>query len=291
MGKLRDMMVKEMKIRGFSPHTQRTYLERVRDYVKYHGRSPDQLNPEHIKQYQWHLTNDKQLSASYFNQVSAALRFFYLEVLGKDWNIKRIPYRKLEKKLPVVLDQSEMIPFLEAPRNIKHRAILKTIYSAGLRVQEAIHLRPGDIDSKRMVIHVRQSKGRKDRYVPLSPHLLEVLREYWQQTSPKPSYWLFPGQNLQKPINRKSVQLICVAATKKAGINKHVTPHTLRHSFATHLLEAGVSILVIQRLLGHASLRTTAVYIHVAQNYITDVVSPLDVLLDRESKKRQINLS
>ena len=280
MGMLRDMMVKDMRIRGFSPGTQEVYLNCVKNFVKYYGRSPDQLGLEHIKQYQWYLTSERKLSYSYFNQCVAALRFFYMVTLEKDLDIKRIPYKKREKKLPEVLSKKEVCAILKALDNIKHRALLMTIYACGLRPLEVARLRPADIDSQRMVVHIKHGKGRKDRYVMLSGRLLSTLREYWQATSPKPRHWLFPGQDIRKHLTRSSVQKIFARAKQKACITKKVSVRTLRHSFATHLLEAGVGIRVIQRLLGHRSLNSTAVYTHVASNFITQAASPLDTLTE-----------
>jgi len=240
-------------------------------------RAPDQLAAEDVKQYQLFLTKDRRVTWSTFNVNVCAIRFFYRNVLRVEWNVEHIPYQKTGTRLPVVLSGEEVIALLDAATNLKHRAILMTLYSAGLRTGEAIHLRLEDIDSQRMMIRVEQGKGRQDRYVMLSRKLLETLRRYWLMSRPDP--WLFPGQVPSSPITYRSVDRIFACAKAKAGIRKRVVPHSLRHSFATHLLERGVNIRVIQRLLGHRNLRSTEVYTHVAESYIRDTKSPLDDLL------------
>ena len=276
MGTFRDRMEQDLQIRGFSPNTQAVYLARVRDFVRYCQRPPDQLALEDIHRYQLHLTQDRRVSWAAFNQTVAALRFFYRVTLQKDWDITRIPYQKTGRKLPVVLSQAEVRALLQAVGNVKHRAILMTVYAAGLRVGEVVKLRVGDIESQRMVLRVEQGKGRKDRYVMLSAKLLTALREYWKIA--RPPDWLFPGQHPTEPLCRESVQRIFYKARDAAGITKRVSVHVLRHSFATHLLESGTNLRVIQLLLGHRSLRSTEVYTHVAGNYLRETASPLDLL-------------
>jgi site-specific recombinase XerD len=279
MTPLRQRMLEDLRIRNFSPHTAAAYVRYIRRFAEHFGRSPDRLGPEHIRTFQVHLTSVAKVSHSTLQNWVGALRFFYGVTLGKRWMIEKIPYPKDERRLPVVLSKEEVSRLLAGVSNIKHRAILSTIYSAGLRVSEATGLRIEDVDSKRMVIHVRQGKGRKDRYVPLSPKLLVLLREYWKVT--KPGLWLFPGSNRDHPITRRSVQRICDKAHLAAGIAKKVSPHTLRHSYATHLLDAGVNVRAIQVLLGHRSLSTTANYMHISQSGTREVVSPLDALEDQ----------
>lgn len=279
MGKFQDLMDRELRIRGLAENTRESYLEKMRCFVRHFMRAPDQLTAEDVKQYQLFLTKDRRVTWSTFNVHVCAIRFFYRNVLQVDWDVEHIPYQRTGKRLPVVLSGEEVVALLDATANLKHRAILMTLYSAGLRASEAVHLRLPDIDSKRRMIRVGQGKGRKDRYVMLSETLLETLRCYWRENRPDP--WLFPGQDPSRPLTRESVEKFFVRAKEKAGIRKRVSPHSLRHSFATHLLERGVNIRVIQRLLGHRSLRSTEIYTHVAQSYVRDTKSPLDDLLPK----------
>lgn len=279
MGQFRDLMDRDLQIRGYSPFTVETYLRHVREFVRYFMRPPDELTVEHINRYQLYLTEERKVSWSYFNQAVSAIRFFYLTSLKKNWNIKQIPYQKTGRSLPEVLSREEVGAILKATRNIKHLSILMTVYSGGLRVGEVVMLRVSDIDFERMVIRIEQGKGRKDRYVMLSKKLMAVLDEYVEKY--KPSHWLFPGQKPGRPLGRRSAQRIFKRSKEAAGINKKVTAHSLRHSFATHLLEDGANIRVVQRLLGHRSLTTTAVYTHVAKDYLNETPSPLDSEGDR----------
>ncbi len=274
MTPLRRRMLEDLRIRNFSPHTQKAYIRYVARFARHFGCPPDQLGPEHVRTFQVHLA-DVGASFATLTQLASALRFLYRVTLRKDWIVERIPYPKPERRLPVVLSREDVIKFLSSPRNIKHRAILTTCYAAGLRISEATHLRVSDIDSKRMVIRIQQGKGKKDRMVPLSPTLLDLLREYWRVAQPRD--WLFPGKKRSQPITRRSVQRVCVQARKASGLADKVTAHTLRHSFATHLLEAGTNIRTIQILLGHASLRTTATYTQVATGEVLSTTSPLDL--------------
>ena len=274
MTPLRTRMLEDLRIRNFSPHTQKAYVRYVARFARHFGCPPDQLGPEDIRAFQVHLA-DARASFGTLVQVVSALRFFYGVTLGKDWVVERIPYPKPESRLPVVLSREDVIKFLSSPRNINHRAFLTTCYAAGLRVSEVTHLRVSDIDSKRMVIRIHQGKGKKDRMVPLSATLLELLREYWRVVQPR--VWLFPGKERIRPITRRSVQRVCVQARRAAGLGDKVTAHTLRHSFATHLLEAGTNVRTIQILLGHRSLRTTATYTQVAMSEVLSTKSPLDL--------------
>jgi len=277
VGKFQDLMDRELRIRGLAENTRRSYVEKMRRFVRHFMRPPDQLSAEDVKQYQLFLTKDRKMTWSTFNVHVCALRFFYRHVLPVNWSVEHIPYQRSGKRLPVVLSGEEVVALLDAASNLKHRAILMTLYSAGLRVSEVVHLRLEDIDSQRMMIRVGQGKGRKDRYVMLSGKLLETLRRYWLKGRPDP--WLFPGQAAGRPLAYRSVDRLFVRAKERAGIRKRVCPHSLRHSFATHLLERGVNIRVIQRLLGHKSLRSTEVYTHVAESFVRDTKSPLDDLL------------
>jgi integrase/recombinase XerD len=278
MGKFRDRMERDLQIRGFSPSTQQCYLARMKAMVRFFMRSPDELTLEDINAYQQHLTRDRKVGWETFNQSVGAIRFFYGVTLEKDWDIQRIPYQKTGRKLPVVLSCEEVSKLFEAVTNLKHRSMLMTAYAAGLRASEVTHLRVGDIDGQRMVVRVEQSKGRQDRYVMLSHKLLVILREYWRAY--RTTHWLFAGQNPAQPLTRASVHKVFRKAKIKAGIAKRATVHTLRHSFATHLLESGVNIRTIQLLLGHRSLRSTQIYTHVARDYLGDTPSPLDILPD-----------
>lgn len=282
MGEFADRMDNEMSIRGFAQQSKETYLRCMRSFIKYSKVSPDKITEEQINRYQVHLTKEKKLAWSTFNQHVCAIMFFYKHVVKRPWVIIHIPYHKREKKLPVVLSRQEILKLLEAMPNIKHRAIFLTIYSTGLRAGEVAGLKPRDIESDRMLIRVNRGKGRKDRYVMLSPLLLELLREYWKtlwaSAKVKPEY-LFPGTEVKKPLSRKTVWWLLQKAAGEVGIDERkVTSRILRHTFSTHLLENGVNIRVIQAVLGHRSLRTTAVYTHVAANYLTKTPTPLDSL-------------
>jgi integrase/recombinase XerD len=277
MGRLQDRMDRELRIRGYAENTRKCYLEKMRCFVRHFMQPPDELTAEHVKQYQLFLTKEKGVSWSTFNVHVCAIRFFYREVLEVDWDVEHIPYQKRGRRLPVILSGEEVCSLLDATLNLKHRALLMTLYAAGLRPSEAIHLQLASIDSGRMMIRVDQGKGRKDRYVMLSEKLLVSLRHYWREY--QPTLWLFSGQDPSRPLTRGSLDHLFARARKRAGIEKRVSPHSLRHCFATHLLERGVNIRVIQRLLGHRSLRSTEIYTHVAESYVRDTKSPLDDLL------------
>lgn len=276
MGKFRDQFEKDLQIRGFSPNTVKQYVYCVRNLVKHFKRPPDELTVDDIHDFQLHLTKERKVAWSTFNVYVFAIRYFFVKTIKKDWDIKAIPYQKTGRQLPEIFNGSELNALFKAVANIKHRAILMTTYSAGLRVSEVIHLQVSDIDSQRMVIRVDQGKGRKDRYVPLSETLLPILRQYWKAV--RPPEWLFPGKHKNFPLNRSSVERVFRKAKKNAGITKNVTVHSLRHAFATHLLENGTDIRTIQRLLGHRSLCSTQLYTHVAKNYVNQAGSPLDTL-------------
>lgn len=277
MSTLRDRMIEDLRIRNYAVRTQQRYIEVVAQYARYHGKSPELLGIEHIRDYQVYLVEKKKVSWSLVKQVVAALRFLYNFTLRRDIPVRFIPYPKKQKRLPVVLSPREVALLLSVVGNQKHKAMLKVAYDTGLRVSEVTHLQVDDIDSERMVIRVRQGKGQKDRYVTLSPTLLEELRAYWQAYRPARP-WLFPGGRPDHPIGASTIQKVCRTAALQAGLAKKVSPHTLRHCFATHLLEAGTNVRVIQELLGHGSLNTTVRYTHVANDTLRSVKSPLDLL-------------
>jgi len=269
-------MIEDMKLRNLSASTQDNYVRYVADLARHFGKSPDTLGPKEIRAYQLHLINERGLCANTMSVVVCALRFFYRFTAPRDWVIDEIPAPRQLRRLPVVLSLAEIARFFDAVRYIKYRAILMTAYATGLRVSEITHLKVQDIDSSRMTIRVDQGKGKKDRYVMLSPRLLKILCIYWMTC--RPQDWLFPGADMDKPISVGSVDNVCRQARTDAGITKRVTPHILRHSFATHLMEAGTDLRIIQVLLGHTTPRTTARYTHVAVHNIRDTRSPLDAL-------------
>lgn len=275
MTPLRNRMIEDLHIRNYSAGTIRTYVRVVAGFALYHGRSPEQLGPEEIRAYQVHL-HERGVSWSVFNQTVCALRFLYRVTLGRDWPLERIPYAKKPRPLPVVLSQDEVVRFLAAVDDAKHRMALTTAYATGLRISELVHLRFEDIDSSRMLVHVAHGKRDKARLVPLSQVLLGKLRTYWR--AERPRTWLFPGRNPDKPIAVETIHEACRRARAVAGLRKRVTPHVLRHCYATHMLEAGVDIRTVQALLGHASLSSTIIYTHVQRRLITATRSPLDLI-------------
>ena len=276
MGQFRDRMDDELRLRGYSASTRECYVRCVRNFVRHCMRPPDQLTLEHIRQYQLYLTRDRHVAWTYFNQVVCALRFFYREVLKKNWEVRHIPYQKTGRKLPEILSPQEVAALFQATGNLKHRALLMTIYAGGLRVSEVAHLRVSDIDPQRMVIRIEQGKGRKDRYVMLSPYLHAVLQAYTKAVQPHTV--LFPSRAGGGPLSPRSIYRIFLRAKTRARIHKHVSPSSLRHTYATHLLEGGTNLRVIQLLLGHRSLRTTQVYTQVADTQLQATPSPLDRL-------------
>lgn len=276
MTPLRQRMTQDMQIRNLSPRTIECYTYHVGCFAKHFGRSPEELGPEEVRQYQVYLVQEKKASWTSFNQAVCALRFLYRITVPRAWPVTQIPYAKKPKKLPVVLGPEEVQRLLSCARPLKPRVLLTTIYATGLRLEEATHLEVRDIDSARMLLRVACGKGAKERLVPLSPRLLVELREYWKVV--RPERWLFPGGAADHALSATTVQKSCKRAALEAGIPKHVTPHTLRHSHATALLEAGVDLLTIQRLLGHRSFSTTLVYLHVRRPHLESIQSPLDLL-------------
>lgn len=276
MTPLRKRMIDEMEMRNFSPKTIGLYVNNVARFARHFGRSPEQLGSEHVRQYLLYLLQEKKLAWGTYKQALAALRYFYRWIVKGPEVVEDIRCPRPERRLPVVLSFAEVQRFFAAVTLFKHRMILMTAYAAGLRIAEVVDLQVSDIDSQRMVIRVSQGKRKKDRYTILSPVLLQMLRHYW--VAARPVSYLFPGRRLDRPMSIGTVQQVCREAREKAGIDKAVTPHTFRHSFATHLLEAGTDTRVIQALLGHASPRTTALYTQVSTKLIGRTKSPLDQL-------------
>lgn len=276
MTPLRQRMLEDMGIRNFAKNTQSSYLTQVCAFAKHFGQSPDQLGPEQIRAWQVHLLEVKKLTPKSIGIAAAALRFLYKVTLKREWAVEEIPLPKKPLKLPVILSREEITHFFECIGNLKHRTILMTAYAGGLRVTEVTRLKISDIDSRRMVLRVEQGKGQKDRYVMLSPQLLEILRHWWRVA--RPEHWLFPGGIPGQPITRGAVELACQKAHRMCGIRKPITPHSLRHAFATHLLESGTDVRTIQLLLGHRSLATTSHYLKVSTSTVCATVSPFDLL-------------
>jgi integrase/recombinase XerD len=275
---LRRRMIEDMTIRQFKASTQHTYVRFVKDFSIFFGRSPNKAAFEDVRRYQLDLIS-RGVSPCTINATMTALRFFFRVTVRRFDIASHIPLVPQPRKLPVILSPEEVARLLEAARTPKYKAALAVAYGAGLRISEIVSLKVSDIDSKRMLIRVELGKGRKDRYAMLSPHLLELLRNWWPVLRPKG--YLFPGQDRINPLTTRHLHRICVEAARAAGITKRVSPHSLRHSFATHLLERKVDIRVIQALLGHSKLDTTAIYTRVATKTIQEVTSPLEYLIPR----------
>jgi site-specific recombinase XerD len=276
MRKLRKRMIEDMTLKGLSPKTQKAYLIQVSKFAKHFKCSPEHLGEDELRKYFLYLTLEKKVSDSVFRHALCGLKYLYTVTLNRDWKTLEIVRPKKKKRLPVILSKEEVKNILGEIKNIKHKAIIATIYSAGLRISEATNLHVNDIDSKRMLIRVVQAKFNKDRYVILGQKALILLRKYWRGYKPK--HWLFPGWPKTKPISLNSIERVFKKACVKAGIRKPATVHTLRHSFATHLLEAGINLRYIQILLGHKSPKTTAIYTHVCKHDLSKIVSPIDTL-------------
>ncbi|PYX49516.1 MAG: integrase [Acidobacteria bacterium] len=285
MTHLRKMMLEELQRRNYAETTINSYLRTVEEFSRRFHCSPDRLGPRHIREYQAELFQKRKFSPNTVAQRLAALRFFYTKTLKKVWSIEETPYPKKTLHLPTILSQEEVARLIDAARPPFHRTLLMALYATGLRRAELARLKVSDVDSKRMVIHVRGGKGRKDRDVMLSPKLLEALREHWRGLQRKPSAWLFPGNRWHTgdtPITTKVVWNACKEAAQRAGLQKDVHPHTLRHCFATHLLEAGADLRMIQILLGHHDLKETTIYLHLSQRHLHATASPLDSLQLKE---------
>lgn len=276
MGVFRDAMGEAMALRGLAPRTRLTYLHWVARLVKYCRTVPDQLTTDHVRKFLLYLTEERKLAFSTFNQALCAARFFFMEVLKRPFVLTGLHYQRPERRLPLVMSIGEVRQLLAATASLRDRALLETAYATGMRLGEVTRLLVSDIDSQRMTIRVDQGKGRKDRYVMLSPSLLETLRAYWRTS--KPRVCLFPGDDGKKPLCVSAAQKAFARAKLGAGIRKPISFHTLRHTFATHLLEDGVNVRKIQAVLGHKSLQTTERYTHVAENYLHEMRSPLDRL-------------
>lgn len=285
MTPLRQRMIDDMQVRNLAPATQRNYIHYVYEFAKYFGLSPDRLGADQIKEFQLHLLHQRQLSAQSVNQYISAVKFLYRITLEKDWADQKFPRVRVPHRLPVVLSGEEVLLLLAHVPSLKYRAALMTCYGAGLRVAEATRLQVTDIDSQRMLIRVEQGKGKKDRYAMLSPRLLTVLRTWWKAA--RPQDWLFPSWRTGHHMSAASLQTACRDARYSSGIPKTVTVHTLRHSFATHLLENGTDIRIIQVLLGHSRIDSTARYTRVALPLISATASPLDLLAIRDPPKQK----
>jgi site-specific recombinase XerD len=275
MTPLRQRLLDDLRLRNYAAKTIDVYVRAVAHFARHFGRCPDQLGSEHVRLYQLHLLQQRA-SWSRFNQTVCALRFFYNVTLKRPSVVTLIPYGKKPKPLPCVKSPDEVCRLFAAVSDPRYRLLLQTAYAAGLRVSEVVRLQIGDVDSQRMTLHVRCAKGRKDRFVPLSAVLLDRLRQHWRQY--RPTTWLFQGQQPDKPISIGSVQRVCQRAVRAAGISKKASMHTLRHSYATHLLEQGVDLASLQKLLGHNQLSTTLRYTHVGQMHLHRQQSPLDTL-------------
>jgi len=277
MTPLRQRMIEDMQVRNLAPLTQACYVQQVSLFARHFGKSPEVLGPEEIRSYQVYLTKEKKLAPGSIVIAVSALRFLYKVTLHRDWTVEDIiPTPKKPQKLPIVLSPEEVRHFLSCLASPKHRTILTTCYAAGLRISEAVRLKPTEIDSQRMVIRVEQGKGQRDRFVMLSPRLLEILREWWRLEKPKT--WLFPGDIPGQHITRYAVERACREASQLSRISKPITPHSLRHAFSVHLLEQGTDVRRIQLLLGHRSLATTARYLKIATSQVCSTTSPFDLL-------------
>lgn len=278
MPQLRQRFIHDLQIRNYAVSTIDTYTYHVTNFAEYFWRSPEVLGPEEVRAWQVYLVTEKKVSWSTFNQSVCALRFLYRVTLPRDWPVTMIPFGKKPKTLPVVLGGEDVAKFLACVKSPLHRMILTTLYAAGLRLQEGLHLQTSDLDATRMTLRVQRGKGAKERQVPLSPRLLAELRDYWRTTrAASPTNWLFPGRG-DGCYSETNVQKACHQAARRAKLTVRVTPHTLRHSYATGLLEAGVDLLTIQQLLGHRSFSTTLVYLHVRRPHLQSIASPLDLL-------------
>jgi integrase/recombinase XerD len=281
MTRLRKMMLEELQRRNYSQDTTRHYIRTVEDFARRFKCPPDRLGPRHIREYQAELFQKLKLSPGTVTNRLSALRFFYTKTLKKAWSVAETPYPKKQRRIPTILSQEEVVRLIDAAGTAFHRTLLITLYGTGLRCAELTRLKVSDIDSQRMVIHVRSGKWGKDRDVMLSPKLLGELREHWRRLPRKSSAWLFPGNrwhNSDQHIDTKTPRHACQQAAKRAGLKKAVHPHTLRHCFATHLLEAGADLHTIQILLGHHDLKETTVYLHVSERHLKATASPLDSL-------------
>jgi site-specific recombinase XerD len=273
---LRQRMIEDMRVRNFAPNTQECYLTQVSLFARHFGKSPEQLGPEEIRAYQIYLAEERKVSVGTRIVAVSALRFLYAVTLQRDWTVKLIPTPKKDHRLPVILSPQEVLQLLQAAPSFTHHVIFSTMYGTGMRVSEAVHLRAANIDGQRMMIRIELSKGHKDRDVQLSPKLLELLRCYWRKVRPRE--WMFPGQNPDQPLTRDAVGEAVAGTSQRIGLKKAISPHSFRHAYAVHLLEAGTDVRRIQLLLGHRSLSTTARYLRLATTTVCATTSPLDLL-------------
>ena len=283
-------MLEELQRRNYAETTIDCYIRAVEDFSQRFHLPPDRLGPRHIREYQAELFQKQKLATPTVRQRLAALRFFYIKTLKKAWSVEDTPYPRKMRRLPTILSQEEVARLIDAARPPLHRTLLMTLYATGLRRAELARLRVSDIDSQRMVIHVRGGKGRKDRDVLLSPRLLDELRQHWRRLRRKPSVWLFPsryGRSSDRPITPKGIYHACKEAARRAALQKVVYPHTLRHCFATHLLEAGADLRTIQVLLGHGDLKETTIYLHLSQRHLHATTSPLDSLKLKDEQRNE----
>ena len=286
MSPLRQRFIKDMQLRNLAPSTQRSYLHYAVEFSRFHDCSPAKLGLEAIRQYQLHLVNEKKLSPESINTFISSVQFLYLTTLKMPWDKSCFPRMRVPKRLPVVLSLEEVARHLEHLPKLTYRAALMLCYGSGLRISEAVSLKVSDIDSQRMLLRVEQGKGKNDRYTMLSPRLLEILRHYYRAQRPPKEGYLFPSRGATQHLSSGAVRKACREAAKRSGLSKRVAPHTLRHSFATHLLEQGTDIRVIQTLLGHSRIDTTARYTQVSAQVIAGIASPLDALAKPAKKKK-----
>jgi len=275
-------MLEELERRNYSQSTVRTYLMTIEDFARYFHQPPDTLGPEHVRQYQAYLFRERKLAAHSVHQRVGALRFFFIKTLQKTWSVDETPYPNRVIRLPRIFSPEEVAQLIDAATTLFYRTLLMTLYATGVRRAELAGLKISDIDSRRMILHVQGGKGRKDRDIMLRPKLLEALREHWRSLPRKPKVWLFPGNRWHTadyPIPTKVAWLACREAALRAGLGHDIHPHTLRHCFATHLLEAGADLRTIQILLGHRDLEETTIYLHLSNRHLSATASPLDSLL------------
>ena len=277
MGKLHDRMQEDLLLKAYSPHTQRAYLACARQFARHYLRSPEEMGEQEVRGFLLHLARERKASPATLSMYVNALKFLYNVTLKRPEAVQGLAYPKRPKTLPVILSPEDVLRVLAAIRSVKYKAIIATAYAAGLRISEVCALRVSDIDSQHRRLHIRAGKGKKDRYVMLGESLLALLRQYYQAARPQGVY-LFPGQKPQRPISTTAVSLVLRKVVRQTGLSKKVTMHTLRHCFATHLLEAGTDIRILQVLLGHSSIRTTLRYTHITDRLVQKLVSPLDMI-------------
>jgi integrase/recombinase XerD len=277
MGQMRQVMIEEMKLRRFSQATIRAYTYAVQQLAKFHGRPAETLGAQEIRTYLLYLTEEKKIAGSSVNQAICAIKYFYREVLRKPVEIEKVHFQRRRRKLPEVMTEAEVVQLIAATKSLKERVMVMSLYAGGLRLRELLYLQIPDIDSKAMVLHVRDGKGGKDRNVMLSTQLLEALRAYFKVY--RPTLWLFYSDTKETQLNPRTVQKLISETARQAGLTRPITPHTLRHSFATHLLEHGAELCYIQELMGHTSYKTTLLYTRVSPRALGRVISPLDRLV------------